>query len=143
MATADTTERFACSAQQFYDMISDYESYPDFLSEVKGINIVERSGSSVLVEYHVSMIKDFKYRLKMEESAPSSIKWELDSGDIFKSQKGSWTIREIDDSNCEVDYFVEATFGMFVPKTIAKTLLSVNLPNMMKAYKKRIEELYG
>ena len=35
MATAETTEVFNCTVEEFFHIISDYEKYPEFLSEVK------------------------------------------------------------------------------------------------------------
>ena len=40
-------------------------------------------------------------------------------------------------------YSLDATFGIFVPGPIANTMVSVNLPNMVSSYHKRIKQLYG
>lgn len=142
MADAKTTELFDCTPEQFYQIVSDYEKYSEFLSEVKSCKIVKVEGSRKLVEYTVNVIKDFKYRLWMTEEPNKRISWVLESGDLFKVSNGYWIIEE-EAGKTRATYFVEAKFNMFVPGPIAKTLVKVNLPNMVSSYRKRVQELYG
>ena len=142
MAKASTTEVFNCSVDQFFKIISDYEKYPEFLAEVKSCKVLKKEGSKKLVEYSVQVMKNFKYQLWMTEKAPSSITWDFASGDIFKTSIGSWELKD-EAGKCRATYTVEATFSMFVPGPIAKALVSVNLPNMMSSYTKRVKQLYG
>jgi coenzyme Q-binding protein COQ10 len=142
MPGANHTEIFACSPEQLYDVIADYEKYPEFLSEVKNCQILKTEGDKKLVEYKVSLIKSFKYTLAMTEQRPEMISWEFVGGDVFKSSSGHWKLQE-EAGRTRAIYKVEAQFSMFIPGPIAKTLLTVNLPTMMSAYHKRIKELYG
>jgi len=146
MAKAQTSEVFKCTAEQLYKIVTDYSKYPEFLSEVKKCEIIKAEGSKKLVEYHVSMVKTFSYRLQMVENyvenGASTVTWDFISGDVFKTQRGSWKI-EPEGSQCRATYEVEATFGIFVPGPIANTLVSVSLPNMVSSYQKRIQQLYG
>ena len=142
MPGANHTEIFACTVEQLYDVIADYERYPEFLSEVKNCKILKAEGNKKLVEYHVSLIKTFKYTLAMTEQRPELISWEFVGGDVFKSSSGHWKLQE-EAGRTRAIYKVEAQFSMFIPGPIARTLLTVNLPTMMSAYHKRIKELYG
>lgn len=142
MASAQTTEVFNCTVEQFFAIISDYNHYSDFLQEVKKCEVIKTEGKRKLVEYTVSVVKDFKYSLWMTEEAPKSIKWEFASGDLFKTSSGSWVLQD-EKGKCRATYAVDATFNMFVPGPIAKALVSVNLPNMLSSYHKRVSETYG
>lgn len=142
MAAATATETFPCTMEQFYKVISDYEKYPEFLSEVKSCKIIETKGNKKLVEFHVSVIKSFSYRIWITEDAPQKISWTLDSGDLFKTSVGSWNLSAINGTTQAV-YAVDATFKIFVPGPVAKALVNVNLPNMMRAYHKQVKVLYG
>ncbi len=142
MAKASTTEVFNCTPEQFFSIISDYEKYHEFLAEVKKCRVLKTEGSKKLVEYNVTVVKSFKYNLWMTETAPNSITWDFASGDIFKTSVGSWKL-ENEAGKTRATYTVEATFGMFVPSPIANALVSVNLPNMMSSYHKRVKQLYG
>lgn len=142
MASAQATEVFNCSVEEFFKIISDYEKYPEFLPEVKAMRITDDQGDRKKVEYTVNVIKNFVYELWMTETAPNKIEWQLAGGDLFKASSGSWVLED-QSGKTKATYHVEAEFKMFVPGPVAKTLISVNLPNMMSAYHKRVSEVYG
>lgn len=142
MSSASTTEVFNCSVEQFYKIISDYDKYPEFLSEVKGCHVVEDHGSKKLVEYSISIIKNFSYSLWMHEKPTTGITWEFAGGDLFKTSAGSWVLED-EAGKTRATYTIDASFKTFVPGPVAKALIQVNLPNMMSAYHKRVSELYG
>lgn len=142
MASAESTELFACSPEQFFQIIAEYSKYPEFLQEVKECKVLKQEGQRKLVEYTVSMVKNFKYTLWMTETPTNQISWEFASGDIFKSMSGSWKLKD-EGGKTRATYFLDASFGMLVPGPIQKALVSVNLPNMMSAYHKRVQHLYG
>ncbi len=142
MAKASTTEVFNCTPEQFFKIISDYEKYHEFLAEVKQCKVLKTEGNRKLVEYNVAVVKTFKYALWMTETPSTGITWEFASGDMFKTSVGSWKLQD-EAGKTRATYSVEATFNMFVPGPIANALVSVNLPNMMSSYHKRVKQLYG
>jgi ribosome-associated toxin RatA of RatAB toxin-antitoxin module len=142
MAAAETTETFPCTVEQFFSIVSDYEKYPEFLSEVKSCRVVETKGNKKLVEFQVSVIKTFTYRIWITEEAGKGISWVLDSGDIFKTSVGSWDLQNVS-GKTQAKYKVDATFKVFVPGPVAKALVNVNLPNMMKAYHSRVKAKFN
>ena len=144
MSQATITHTFPCSLEKFYAIISDFEKYPEFLPEVKSIKIIKREPPKSLVEFQVSMVKSFSYRIWLEELPPHRIQWTLESGEIFKTQTGSWDLKPVDGGKAtEATYSVAATFGVFVPSMITKKLVEVSLPGLMRAYEKRVQTLYG
>lgn len=142
MPGAKTSEIFNCTVPEFYKIITDYEKYPQFLQEVKECKVLKADGNRKLVEYKVSVIKSFTYQLWMTEQEPDSVTWAFAGGEVFKTSVGSWKLED-QAGKTKAIYEVEATFSLFVPGPIAKTLLSVNLPSMMSAYHKRVKDLYG
>ncbi len=142
MASAQASEVFNCTRKEFYKLVTDYEKYSEFLPEVKSVKISKKSGGTKEAEYHVSLIKTFKYKLKITEKLNESVEFVFTEGDVFKTMKGSWKFKDKGEK-CAIEYNVEATFGMFVPGPLAKTLVSVNLPTMMANFKKRVKEIYG
>jgi ribosome-associated toxin RatA of RatAB toxin-antitoxin module len=142
MPGATHTEIFNCTVPEFFKVVSDYEKYPQFLQEVKECRVVKNENGKKLVEYNVSVIKTFTYQMWMSEHEPESVTWTFAGGDIFKTSSGSWKLSD-QAGKTKAIYTVEATFSMFVPGMIAKTLLNVNLPSMMSSYHKRIKDLYG
>lgn len=142
MAGASSTEVFNCSVDQFYKIISDYSKYPEFLSEVKSCTVVEESGTKKRVEYKISIIKTFTYSLWMSEKPPYSITWDFAGGDLFKTSTGAWELKD-EAGKTRATYTIDASFKTFIPGPVTKTLIQTTLPNMMSAYHKRVNELYG
>lgn len=143
MPGASHTEEFNCTPEELYKILVDYPKYSEFLNEVKKCEVLQESGNRKLVEYDVSMIKTFSYKMWMTETPNSKIEWTLDSGDIFKTSVGSWVLQPLGPNKTKATYSVDATFKVFVPGPIAKALVQVNLPNMMQAYHKRVQKIYG
>ncbi|MGZ3691504.1 MAG: type II toxin-antitoxin system RatA family toxin [Pseudobdellovibrio sp.] len=141
MATAHAKEVFNCSVEEFYNIVSDYEKYSEFLPEVKSVKVYKTTEPKEM-EYHVSLIKTIKYKLKLKEEKNKLVSFEFIGGDVFKAMKGAWTFED-QGGKCAVEYKVEASFGMLVPESMAKTLVSANLPIMMSNFKKRVKQVYG
>ena len=142
MASAETTEVFNCTVEEFFNVVTDYEKYPEFLQEVNDSKVIKQEGNKKLVEFEVQVIKNFKYRLWLTEEKPNKVDWTLDSGDVFKVSNGSWLLED-EAGKCRATYKVEAKFKVFVPGPIGKALVNVNMPNMISSYHKRIKDLYG
>ena len=142
MSEAQTTDVFNCTPEQMFEVITDYDRYPDFLQEVKSCKVVREESGRKLVEFGVKVIKSFSYSLWMTETKPNSLTWEFGGGDLFKFLHGSWTLED-EAGKVRATYKVEAKFKVFVPGPVSRALVGVNLPGMMSAYHKRVEELYG
>ncbi len=142
MADVKHTEVFNCTPEQFFDLLIDYEKYPEFLNEVKKCKVIDDQGDTKKVEYEVSVVKTIHYVLELKENRPNQISWDFVDGDLFKKMSGHWKLSE-EGGKTKAEYYVDAAFGMFVPKTVVKSALNANLPSMMKAYHKQVEKLYG
>jgi coenzyme Q-binding protein COQ10 len=147
MAGVNHVEVFNCTPQEFFDLLKDYEKYPEFLKEVKSCKVLtERTtdqGLEKMVEYKVSVIKDITYVNIQKEEPAKSVTWKFLRGDLFKTMSGGWQLEAAPEGKTKATYTVDAEFGMFVPSMITKGVLAVNLPAMMQAYHKRVGDLYG
>lgn len=137
MAQASKTEIWNAPIEKIYTVITDYNSYPEFVDGVSGLKVLEQSDSGALVEYHLNLIKKFKYILTLVHEKPTSVTWSFDSGDLFKANDGSWKLKDLGDGTTEVTYSLEIAVKGFAPKAIVNGLTSKNLPNMMKAFHER------
>ena len=144
MAGAKATKEtvFNAPIEKVWAVVSNYESYPEFVDGVNGINVLDRNNGGARVEYAINMIKKLKYILKMEEKAPNKLTWSFESGDIFKVNSGSWELKDLGNGTTGVVYNVEIEVKGFFPGAgmIVKTLTEVNLPNMLKAYEDRAKK---
>lgn len=144
MALSQTSELFNCTPDQFWKIIADYSRYPEYLSDVKSVEVksVDTSGTVKQLEYKVHVIKTITYLLEHKENAPLEMHWKFVKGDMIKKMTGSWILKD-EAGKTRATYSVDVDFGMFVPGAVVKTLQDVNLKNMMAAYHKRVKEMYG
>ncbi len=137
MASVSRTETFDVEIEKIYNVIVDYNSYPDFVDGVSSINVLEQTESGARVEYGLNLIKKFKYILSLSHQKPTSVSWEFESGDLFKKNNGSWELVDLGNGQTEVTYSLDVDVKGFVPKSIISKLTDSSLPAMMKSYRER------
>jgi ribosome-associated toxin RatA of RatAB toxin-antitoxin module len=142
MVAASAIAIFPCTPEQFCAIVSDYERYPEFISEIKQCRVVRSEGDKKLVEFHVSGIKTFSYRLWITENPPERIAWRLESSDLFDTSVGSWSCGAAA-GKTQAKYSVDVTFKVFVPGLVAQALMNVNVANTVSAFRRRVEALLG
>jgi coenzyme Q-binding protein COQ10 len=141
MGQANTSGIFKAPIAKVFKVITDYGSYPQFMSDVKRVSVIEAGPDKKLVEYELQIIKTFRYQLWMFEKAPTDVSWKFHTGEMFKENSGSWKLTDLGDGTTKAEYSLTAKFGVFVPGMIEKKLIEVNLPTMMKSFTQRIESL--
>jgi ribosome-associated toxin RatA of RatAB toxin-antitoxin module len=141
MAIVKKTEIFDVDAESLYQVIIDYESYPEFVDGVSDINVLKESSTGASVEYSLNLIKTFTYVLEMKHEKNKSVSWKLKEGDIFKGNTGSWHLKDLGNGKTEVTYELEVDFKVFAPKMITDKLVANNVPSMLKAYHERAKNL--
>jgi coenzyme Q-binding protein COQ10 len=141
MGQATTSAVFNAPLKKVFQAITDYNKYPEFMSDVKRVSVVESTAEKKLVEFELSIIKTFRYQLWLFEQPENEVSWKFHTGDIFKDNSGYWKLKDMGDGKTHVDYMINAKFGILVPGMIEKKLIETNLPSMMEAFKKRSESL--
>lgn len=125
--------------EKLFDIICQYEKYPEFLSEVKKIRVLERKGNTVKVEYQVDVIKTIHYTILVTEDRPKRMSWTFVEGEVMKDNKGSWVLEPEGEGRTKATYTVELALGALVPKAIVNTLAEGSLPKMLESFKRRAE----
>ncbi len=137
MANATRTEVVDVDINKLYEVITDYARYPEFVDGVSSTKVLSQNETQAKVEYSVNMIKSFKYVLSTSQVKPTKVSWVLESGDLFKKNDGSWTLKDLGNGKTEVTYSLEVDFKMFAPNAILTALTEKNLPVMMQSFFKR------
>lgn len=140
MSSASAQIEIAAPIKDVFQVISDFEAYPEFLSETKKVTILKKSAKSMRVEFQVQMIKKIKYTLDIKLAAPKSVSWTLVEGDFMKKSVGAWKLSS-KKGMTQAKYEIDMEFGGLVPKAISDKLIGTNLPSMMQAFRDRAEEL--
>lgn len=130
---------FNAPIEKCFEIISDYERYPDFLPEVRKIRTSNRKGNEVDVQYEAEVVKVIKYTVHMKEEKPSRVSWSFVDGEFMKDNKGGWVLEDLGNGTTKGTYSIEVTVGPLVPKTILNALVDSQLPKLLENFKKRIE----
>jgi ribosome-associated toxin RatA of RatAB toxin-antitoxin module len=124
--------------QACYDVIVDFERYPEFVAELKAAHVLARGKDTMQAEFIIKIIKEITYSLDFDLKPPHEVRWRLKKG-FFKKNNGAWLLKELPGGRTEATYEVELEFGLMVPGSVVKMLQETNLPKMLEAFKKRIE----
>ncbi|HZI09192.1 MAG TPA: SRPBCC family protein [Myxococcus sp.] len=125
--------------EKVFDVITQYERYPEFLPEVKETRTVNRKGNTVDVHYKVDVMKTVRYSIRVTEERPTRMSWSFIEGEMMKDNKGSWVLEAQGEKQTKATYTVEMALGALVPKAIVNALVETSLPKMLDAFKRRAE----
>lgn len=139
MAGATKTIVIDAPVEKVFDVLTQYETYPEYLPEAKKVTTSNRKGNTVDVHYEVDVIKRIKYSLRMTEERPNKLSWTFIEGEFMKDNKGSWLLEADGPNKTRVTYSVEMALGALVPKSVVSALVETSLPKMLDATKKRVE----
>ncbi len=138
MAEVSLTKEVLVSQKDFYQVVSDYEKYPEFLTEIKSVNVKSKKR----VAFTLELIKTFHYVLEFKEESPKSISWKLVDSNLFKKNTGGWKI-EKKNGLTSVTYTLNVEFGFFAPSLLINQMVKRDLPNMIDRVVARVESLKG
>jgi ribosome-associated toxin RatA of RatAB toxin-antitoxin module len=139
MPGASRTITINAPIEKVFEVITDYDRYPEFLTEVKKTKQVDRKGNEVSIQYEVDLMKTIKYTVRMREEKPTKLTWSFVEGEWMKDNKGSWLLESQGPGQTKATYTVEVALGPLVPKAVVNTLVDSSLPKMLDSFKKRIE----
>ena len=144
MAQAEQEKTYDVDAAQYFQAVSQYEKYPEFVDGMKKVK-VERGPNGIVGHYDLSMMsKDMSYSLSLQEDQKAGkIHWTLLKSDFFKVNNGAWTIESLGAGKCKVHYSLEVEFSFSVPGFLLKGVVKSTLPTMMNSFYERAKKLGG
>jgi coenzyme Q-binding protein COQ10 len=133
------------SPEAFFEVITDFDEYPRFLSEVSDCRLVKQDGNTYEVDYTIHVIKRIEYKLIFKTEPHSRITWALDSpGKLMKENSGGWTLESLDNGErTRATYRLNVVPGIFVPKVVTQKLVTLTLPSLLQQFKKEAEMRAG
>ena len=141
MPGASRSVVFNAPLEKCFEVISDYERYPEFLPEVRKIRTSNRKGAEVDVQYEAEVVKVIKYTVHMKEERPNRVSWTFIDGEFMKDNRGGWVLEDGGNGTTKASYNIGVTVGPLVPKTILNALVDSQLPKLLENFKKRIESM--
>jgi coenzyme Q-binding protein COQ10 len=144
MAQATRSVTVNVPPEKLFDVIADYEKYPEFLPEVKKVKIDGGQGSIKEVTYTVDIkAKVINYTLKHTADRPNKLAWTMIKGKMMKGNDGTWVLKPgAQPGTTEATYNIDLKLSSLVPGFIEKALAEQNLPSLLANFKNRAEKLY-
>src|SRR5438132_6636974 len=128
---------------QLFEVIVDYEEYPEFLPEVKKVKVEGGQGSIKEVTYMVDIkAKVITYTLKHTAEKPTKLSWTMIKGEMMKGNDGTWVLKAgAQPGTTDATYTIDLKLSSLVPGFIEKALAEQSLPGLLTNFKNRAEKL--
>ena len=141
MAGATRSIEIEAPINLVYDVIVDYERYPEFLADMETVSLVRQEGETIEAAFTLNLIKRITYTLELVGERPHKVRWSLTASKLFQSNDGGWDLEEIDEARTRATYSIDVGFGLAVPKAISSRLIGSSLPATLEAFKQRSESM--
>ena len=132
--------------EHFYDLVVDYERYPEFVPSVRECRVVHVAKGYRDVEYRVDLgVKTIQYVLRHVEVRPEIVTWSLVRGDMMKVSNGAWELKpHAGQTLARYTVEVQVTKPPLIPQAIvdrvSDELSKVQLPRTLEAFRARAEK---
>ncbi|MFI7669007.1 SRPBCC family protein [Nocardia sp. NPDC049526] len=143
---ADRTQRsiiIDAPSQQVMSVIADLESYPEWVSAAKTVEVLEKSadGRARIARFvlDAGVVKDTYVLSYTWRPDDKSVTWTLISGELQKAQDGTYELVDQPDGTTEVTY--ELTVDLNIPMIgmFKRKAEKVITDTALKELKKRVE----
>lgn len=148
MAHSKTDFEVLTSPADFRKVVVDVEQFPEFLDEMKEVEVLERSDDAMLARFvaeaNVAGMKvQSTYTLRYDLSG-KNVSWTLESSPNLTANSGTWHIEAGDDDDeCRVTYELELSSNLPIPEEFQAMFTEQIVKDMAEAVRNRAEELFG
>lgn len=136
------------SAQQMFDLVNDVASYPEYMDNCVGTEVLEKSqdaqGEGTMIA-RLDLKKggiSYSFTTCNTLVPPDSISMNLQQGP-FKRLSGGWSFKALTDSACKVMLDLEFEFNSMSVGIASSGLFTSVANNLVDALAKRAQEVYG
>lgn len=141
------TTDVSASAQSCYDVVTDYEKYPDWMPEFKSARVLKRDGNVWDVEFAFNiLLKKIAYSIRVTHT-PEELRthWTFLRGDIIDNTVGGWHFTDKGSGRTHIEYEAGVSVGIPLGKAIvnkvADILTGTTVPRLFKNLEKRAQDL--
>jgi ribosome-associated toxin RatA of RatAB toxin-antitoxin module len=135
--------RVEAPADRCFDIAVDFESYPEWVRDVKEARILERDGEGrgARVEYRAAALgKSIRYVLAYDyANAPTSFSWELVEGDMLRRLDGSYRFEPEGDASTRVHYDLSVDLAVPLPGLLKRRAAGLIMGSALKELKRQVE----
>ncbi|MDP8170877.1 type II toxin-antitoxin system RatA family toxin [Pasteurella skyensis] len=131
------------SAKQMYDLVNDYEHYPEFLSGCVGAKTLTTAENELEAELHIQKL-GISQRFSTHNTMVKNQKIEMTLlNGPFSYLQGTWAFTPFDEQSCKIALYLEFEFSNPVIAMVFGKVFNELINKMISAFKKRAKEVYG
>jgi ribosome-associated toxin RatA of RatAB toxin-antitoxin module len=142
---ATQTTEIAASADRIVDVLLDFEAYPAWARDLKGVTVESRDtdGRGLEVTFRAAaMGRSTSYTLRYEYGDdPRTIAWELVRGDIMRRLDGSYLLEPVpgDDERTRVTYHLAVDLVVPLPGFVKRRAESKIIHSALRELRAHVE----
>jgi uncharacterized membrane protein len=125
--------------ERVFDIIVDYEHYPEFLPDMKAVIVESRHEHVAVVRFELELIMRISYTLRLEEDRPHRLSWTLEQAKMMRENVGGWRLSETPEGHTHAVYGLEVSLRGLIPKSVSTRLIGTTLPDTLRRFKERAE----
>jgi len=141
--TANERIRIDAPAGRCWDVAIDFESYPEWVRDVKEARTLERDdeGRGLRVEYRAAALgKSVRYVLEYDYSdAPTAFSWKFVEGDMLRRLDGSYRFEADGPASTRVHYELAVDLAVPLPGLLKRRAAGLIMGSALKELKKQVE----
>ena len=144
MPKSSTTVESFVSPEEFRDIVIAVDKYPEFLPEVKKVEIKERTEDALVAKFFVEVKvagdgSEDRVRRCATRSGKSEVSWSLLESPTLTKNEGRWKLEETADGETKAFYENELVTTLPIPEELQKVFADQELPRMMQRFRDRAE----
>jgi uncharacterized membrane protein len=140
--TASERIRVDAPAGRCFDVAVDFESYPEWVRDVKEAKILETDddGRGTRVEFRAAALgKSIRYILEYDYAAsPEAFSWRFVEGDMLRRLDGTYRF-EPDGDSTRVHYDLAVELAVPLPGLLKRRAAGLIMGSALKELKKQVE----
>jgi len=125
-------KKFPVSREKFFNVLSDYESFPQFMSAVHLVEVFDEKEKGKEVSFHLHFLREIEYLLEIQENKPEKISWKLLESGLLDKNEGYWQLERVSASEVLVHFEIEFELKFFIPQFVINKVLNSQIPKMME-----------
>jgi uncharacterized membrane protein len=141
--TADERIRIDAPADRCWDVAVDFESYPEWVRDVKDVKTLDRDdqGRGLRVEYRAAALgKSIRYVLEYDYAeAPNSFSWKFVEGDMLRRLDGRYRFEGDGPASTRVHYELAVELAVPLPGLVKRRAAGLIMGSALKELKKQVE----
>ncbi len=133
----------ACRCDQFFDLVADVESYPEFLPFWRLAHVYRREGDVYYTDQQIGigLFVHQRFRSCTKLDRPSDIAVTSDEG-VFKDFRIYWHFDPLPEDSCRVEFTLSCQARSLLLSEVMDLMLLETARTMVSAFESRARKLY-